>query len=113
MTTEMVGDHAEDTQPSEEDNSELVRDAVVHEALARQLTLEKLGFEEDRISATGRNRWFGQFILPKAKVIFRCRPDLYDVGGDREIVDIITPKGAISFNVPVGDIRSRFNEDDA
>jgi hypothetical protein len=68
----------------------------IQEAITRHSTLYKLGFHQDAM---------GQFILPNAKVIF------YDVDGDWEI-DIVTPKGRIGFDVPMGNVGVKFDNED-
>jgi hypothetical protein len=68
----------------------------IHEKVASHSTLWELGFHEDMM---------GQQILPNAKVIF------YDAFGGWEI-DILTPKGAIGFTIPSGDIGVKFDDED-
>jgi hypothetical protein len=68
----------------------------IHEKIASSSTLWELGFHEDAM---------GQQILPNAKVIF------YDCFGAWEI-DIMAPKGAIGFTVPMGGIGVKFDDED-
>jgi hypothetical protein len=83
-------------EPMPDPELELAMAEGIHEALARHSTLYQLGLHQDAM---------GQFILPNAKIIF------YDVAGDWEI-DILTPKGAIGFDVPMGNIGVKFDDED-